>query len=42
MILSLDVGKVTDKVENLLKTSSSDIRRELIEFAEKNGVEIDS
>ncbi len=42
MILSLDVGKVTDKVENLIKTSSTDIRSELIEFAEKNGIEIDA
>jgi phosphotransferase system enzyme I (PtsP) len=42
MILSLDVGKATDKVENLIKTSSTDIRAELIEFAEKNGIEVES
>lgn len=42
MILSLDVGKVTDKVENLLKTSSTDIRAELLEFADKNGIEVET
>lgn len=42
MILSLDVGKVTDKVEKLLKSSSSDIRAELIEFAKKEGIEVEA
>lgn len=42
MILSLDVGKATDKVENLIKTSSTDIRAELIEFADNNGIEVES
>lgn len=42
MILSLDVGKVTDKVENLIKTSNTDIRTELLEFAEKSGIEIEA
>lgn len=42
MILSLDAGKVTDKVENLLKISSADMRAELIEFAEENCIEVEA
>lgn len=42
MILSMDAAKVTDKLENLLKTPVSDMRQELADFAQTNGVEIDA
>ena len=42
MILSMDAGKVTDKLEKLLKTPDTDIREQLIDFAEKESIEIDT
>jgi len=42
MILSMDVGKVTDKVENLLKAGSENVRDELENFAESQGIELEN
>jgi len=42
MILSMDVGKVTDKVENLLKAGSESVRDELEKFAESQGIELEN
>lgn len=42
MILSMDVGKVTDKVENLLKAGSENVRDELEKFAESQGIELEN
>lgn len=42
MILSMNAGNVTDKIENLLKTGSEDIRTELVEFAESQGIELEN
>lgn len=41
-ILSMDVGKVTDKVENLLKAGSENVRDELEKFAESQGIELEN
>ncbi|HMN39179.1 MAG TPA: phosphoenolpyruvate--protein phosphotransferase [Hyphomicrobium sp.] len=41
-ILSMDVTKVTDKVENLLKTGSGNVREELTEFAVSQGIELEN
>ena len=40
MILSLDAGRVTALVEELLKNGSDDVRRALERFAEGDSVEI--
>ena len=42
MIMSLNVEKITDCVDELLKDGSNDVRLQLQQFAEKEGVEIDS
>jgi phosphotransferase system enzyme I (PtsP) len=42
MILSLNVEKITDCVEGLIKEGSKDVRLQLQQFAEKEDVEIDS
>jgi phosphotransferase system, enzyme I, PtsP len=41
MILSLNAEKITDCVDELLKDGSKDVRQQLQQFAEKEGVEID-
>ncbi|MCB1484451.1 MAG: phosphoenolpyruvate--protein phosphotransferase, partial [Hyphomicrobiaceae bacterium] len=41
-ILSMDVGKITDKIENLLKSGSDDLRAELVEYAESLGIEVEN
>ncbi len=42
MILSANVEKVTDCVDNVLKDGSSDVRLKLRQFAETEGVDVDS
>ena len=42
MIMSLNVENITDCVDELLKDGSNDVRLQLQQFAEKEGVEIDS
>jgi phosphotransferase system, enzyme I, PtsP len=41
MILSLNAEKITDCVDELLKDGSKNVRQQLQQFAEKEGVEID-
>ncbi len=42
MILSVNVERVTDCVENLLKDGAKDVRLTLQQFAERDGVDIDT
>ena len=42
MIMSLNVERITDWVDELLKDGAKDVRLQLQQFAEKEGVEIDS
>lgn len=41
MILSLDAGKVSDALENALRNGNSDVRRQLADMAEKQGVDFE-
>lgn len=42
MILSVNVERVTDCVENLLKDGAKDVRLTLQQFAERDGVDVDT
>jgi phosphotransferase system enzyme I (PtsP) len=42
MIMSLNVAKITDCVDALVKDGAKDVRLQLQQFAEKEGVEIDT